>query len=652
MMALYFVITGNSPPKVITNGYDTCKVTLDWDGKTRLIRTKRPNRVVIELEGQSFEDDLAQTYIQRIFGRHFEYTSYIQQQYQRTFVYLSPTEKLEILEKLCFDHTGDLDPETLKKQCTAVHRELNVQHIECKTRMHTLSSFVHTPMDPPERPKEPSVRERSQLITQLEEARQALKHTEHAKYLRDRQESIERQLERIQDIEWTEAMLVEQMHTLQQLEKLVPHAHVWSDHSKVDCEELIRDYTRDIGYLKEYRTMEESVERMTKIVAEQEHIQRECERIRQIHEGEYECPECHTHLVLLNDELVSMRPRRMTRSTTDRLSPDQKKKRLLELDAQLQSLRQHTQSLGHYQTRMHELTEFIDPTEDPQALHSDLQWIREYYDTQIRKESQNQMMDQQRDTLQARSIPGLDLKQAQQKLDAVRTRTQLQTTWESYERQLQALPMSQMTVTEGVDRVRYLESQLTALDQLEHAWELYLIKQMDYDTYTSRVTEIKALEQKLQQLERRMDAVSELKQLILKAESDVLEFKLREIRDLVNTYAEQIFVEPITVELRTLKKTATQNEKVQVQLEVFYKNMQCDMSLLSGGEQARLNLAFILAFAHVFHSPLLLLDECTSNLDQELTEIVLEHIESMRISKVILIAHQVVEGNFTQILRM
>jgi ABC-type transport system involved in cytochrome bd biosynthesis fused ATPase/permease subunit len=80
--------------------------------------------------------------------------------------------------------------------------------------------------------------------------------------------------------------------------------------------------------------------------------------------------------------------------------------------------------------------------------------------------------------------------------------------------------------------------------------------------------------------------------------------------------------------------------------------MQCDMSLLSGGEQARLNLAFILAFAHVFHSPLLLLDECTSNLDQELTEIVLEHIESMRISKVILIAHQVVEGNFTQILRM
>jgi ABC-type transport system involved in cytochrome bd biosynthesis fused ATPase/permease subunit len=156
----------------------------------------------------------------------------------------------------------------------------------------------------------------------------------------------------------------------------------------------------------------------------------------------------------------------------------------------------------------------------------------------------------------------------------------------------------------------------------------------------------------MQHLERRLDAVSELKQLVLKLESDILEHRLGEIRDLVNTYAEQIFVEPITVELRTLKKTATQTEKVQVQLEVFYKNMQCDLSLLSGGEQARLNLAFILAFAHVFHSPLLLLDECTSNLDQELTEIVLEHIESMRISKVILIAHQVVEGNFTQTLRL
>jgi DNA repair exonuclease SbcCD ATPase subunit len=80
--------------------------------------------------------------------------------------------------------------------------------------------------------------------------------------------------------------------------------------------------------------------------------------------------------------------------------------------------------------------------------------------------------------------------------------------------------------------------------------------------------------------------------------------------------------------------------------------MKCDVSLLSGGEQARLNLAFVLAFAHVFHSPILLLDECTSNLDQELVETVIEQIDSIGIPKVILIAHQIVEGNFKQILKV
>jgi DNA repair exonuclease SbcCD ATPase subunit len=132
----------------------------------------------------------------------------------------------------------------------------------------------------------------------------------------------------------------------------------------------------------------------------------------------------------------------------------------------------------------------------------------------------------------------------------------------------------------------------------------------------------------------------------------VIDRKILEISQLVNTYLESIFLEPITVQLHTLKKTQTQNEKVQVQLEVYYKNMKCDVSILSGGEQARMNLAFILAFAHVFHAPLLLLDECTSNLDAELTETVIEQIEHVGIPKVIMIAHQIVEGNFKQILQV
>jgi ABC-type bacteriocin/lantibiotic exporter with double-glycine peptidase domain len=59
-----------------------------------------------------------------------------------------------------------------------------------------------------------------------------------------------------------------------------------------------------------------------------------------------------------------------------------------------------------------------------------------------------------------------------------------------------------------------------------------------------------------------------------------------------------------------------------------------------------------MAFANVFQSRLLMLDECTSNLDQELVQIVVDQIETTGIPKVILIAHQVVEGNFKQILQI
>jgi len=69
--------------------------------------------------------------------------------------------------------------------------------------------------------------------------------------------------------------------------------------------------------------------------------------------------------------------------------------------------------------------------------------------------------------------------------------------------------------------------------------------------------------------------------------------------------------------------------------------------ILSGGELTRVVLAYTLVLSEIFNTPLILLDECTASLDQELTSEVFETIREKSHGKLILIiAHQVVSGSF------
>ena len=78
-----------------------------------------------------------------------------------------------------------------------------------------------------------------------------------------------------------------------------------------------------------------------------------------------------------------------------------------------------------------------------------------------------------------------------------------------------------------------------------------------------------------------------------------------------------------------------------------------DLSLLSGGELSRVNLAYTLALAEIFNSSLILLDECTASLDQELTSAVVDGIKQNFSEKlVIIIAHQVITGTFDRIIKL
>ena len=78
--------------------------------------------------------------------------------------------------------------------------------------------------------------------------------------------------------------------------------------------------------------------------------------------------------------------------------------------------------------------------------------------------------------------------------------------------------------------------------------------------------------------------------------------------------------------------------------------MEADLSMLSGGELSRVILAYTLALGEMFNTPLLLLDECTASLDQELTDTVFQGIkENFNGKLVLIIAHQVVTGKLIKL---
>ena len=119
-------------------------------------------------------------------------------------------------------------------------------------------------------------------------------------------------------------------------------------------------------------------------------------------------------------------------------------------------------------------------------------------------------------------------------------------------------------------------------------------------------------------------------------------------------YLESFFIDnPINITTTSFKEDKKGNKKPQINFQIEYKGIEADLEMLSGGELQRVILAFNLALSEMFNIPLVLLDECTSNLEQELTTAVVDGINSnYKGNFVILIAHQVVSGIFNNEIKL
>ena len=210
------------------------------------------------------------------------------------------------------------------------------------------------------------------------------------------------------------------------------------------------------------------------------------------------------------------------------------------------------------------------------------------------------------------------------------------------------------TIEKNTEKIKTLESsnQIHKNNiEMIKKWELWYQEKKKYDEWMEKCKILKTQENECR---KKYTAAMNLKNKILEAES----IAIGNIIDTINMhsrgYLDCFFPEnPISIQLQAFKENKKTASKPCINIVIEYKGMECDINMLSGGELARVVLAYTLALSEIFNTPILLLDECTASLDQELTNLVFDGIrENFKGKLVLIIAHQIIMGTFDKIITL
>jgi DNA repair exonuclease SbcCD ATPase subunit len=184
--------------------------------------------------------------------------------------------------------------------------------------------------------------------------------------------------------------------------------------------------------------------------------------------------------------------------------------------------------------------------------------------------------------------------------------------------------------------------------------DAFLENEKKVKKYNEWYNKIEVLKKEETIIRNKLSSINILKEKIIEAESIALTNVIDSINNHTQIYLDEFFPTiPITVRLLPFKETQKKTSKPCINMEVEYKGMSCSLSRLSGGQKSRIVLAYTLALADIFNLPLIMIDECTSSLDEELNNIVMDSLKQHFENKLILvISHQSVEGHFDNIINL
>jgi DNA repair exonuclease SbcCD ATPase subunit len=634
------------------------KVQFDFavgDGeKWSIVRSTRPGRLVLHRDrAESIEDDEAQSLINTLFGKKFNTVSYIPQNTTKSFMCMTPAAKLEFLETLTFGeeaavvrNNAKAHLKKMKIQMTKAEAENGVFESELKKyqRMQKL-----TPVAIPPRP---DVEQESLIKKKKEHARSDVKRIENTLIRVNDDKDRLRNKQRARDAAISSCKtLSTEMEEIQEC-------------INTDMEEMELDAASSIdACIKDAKDAKDAARKLQRIQSsmpawaakggdplaltkewmrakklQMDDIARQIKIAEKKDTDVFSCPSCDAHI-----EYNRMTNTASVASAQPSCGEAASRSSVRELLGEESSLRAAMKRRRREMDTLRENQNIIDNLEDEwgkdtlrdfEELEHALEAVRDLKNKYKRREALRAKYETAKknadmcDDFDA-SIRALDTKAttlSKQKKEAA-------VSFDNADRQIEILEKWKRKVDKSSRINDDVQRQMDALDQA-----------------TSKRN---CSREKMNKVASSLKGAEELKTAVQEAESLALVSIVNRINDHAADYLDAFFPDdPIEVSLRTFTAVKTKKKmKPSIQTEIQFKGNDMKLDGLSGGECARVVVAFNLALNDIMNSPILMMDEVTANLDADLAETIFDTVKASTGQKIVMaVAHQCIDGSFENVL--
>ena len=754
--------TGN---KIVTEGKNKCKVEIVMEDIT-ITRTKKPNHLLVN---NMYEDEAGQSVINKKFGYCFNICAYMSQDNINSFIYLSPLEKLNFLEKMSFT---DVNLTDIKIKTKNLLKERNDILLKTISQMEIISKILEEriEIEVVDFPIKCNIKNREKIIKntqvtynntkiyikkinkklelllsekhslEITNTEINLKNQEYNKNKEELDKIIEEEktiifegddmlknyeliLEKIislRDLNILRDKYNEDINNLEQIKQLEIKEkndsisnikdNLWKKYDEDETNNMIKDYKslitdlfriKDINKnIKKYKVDEDKL-LINKKSCENKKL--ELEKKRKIlnklilQQKIYKCPSCDKTLKLENDKLEYI--------DID-ISENKNNKKEIERDIKILEniIIKENKNITDEEYKLIEYKKLLENLEDIVSQYEELPELEEaekdFEDIKNYKHSQEQLNKElynlEKENNFSKTIQNFlhNIEKNKKKIELLekensKYKDYTKTLYTEKEiREIIDIQKKNKYILENIfskqkkieqsnfiilNRINFLENEHISKyknfnsekielniketkneqNQLELKFSEYqtiLEKLEKYNKYIGLKKEQDNLFQKyeilkLEEIENRKKykAILEFKEQMVEAETISMTNIIESINSHIQEYLEKFFPEnPISISLSTEKEIKNKGNKTQINLIIDYKGMSCDINMLSGGEKSRVILAFTMTFAEIFNTPIIMLDECTSSLDVELTGEIIEAIKETSREKLILaVCHQI-----------
>lgn len=618
LMAIHFAITGEGK-KVVKHGKTNCKVTLSFNSLS-IVRTKGPCRLIVELDNKVYEDAEAQSII-NIKASNWEF-GYVSQRLYKSFLLMSPSDKLTLIEKIAF--TG-FDINELQNKCKSlisdrksILLETTNERITTEKILNNLgyieSECINSLTDKSylliERDK--TINKRDELEKKIEES---IRTRDKKNRLLDELNELTVNLKEL-EVEYgktTDLTLVE-CNLCELITQLESYNRYQSEKSKLDettphsgMTELEIDTC--ITDMLNLQSLNSDITKLQNCRSELE-IQNNYKKTHAVGIGN--CPSCKIPIFSWNGELLTDVAYSISESEAEKCEMNRIK--LMENIASLESYEQKRNAILMLYDG--ELCINDQLTYMKHVKYNDKIWLK-CNELECNKPAQdiNLLIKQ----LQTRESINSSIKLLRNKIERINeTLLNLNDSQDPTDLKLE---------------IYTLNKNLEVINNN--------INMCDAKLQWNKVNDLRLIES---DMETKLPRAVKLSSLIKTAERLALDDVIFNINLRAGIYLSRFLPNVNGNLIFDTKKTS---EKIDIKIEI---NGECtDINSLSGGEFARLVLAFALAMAEMNNIHTLMLDESFAALDADTTECVLDTIKENYVGKVIIIAHQTTKGLFDDV---